>query len=92
MRKALWICSALRRSSSEMRMTASSHRYSTSRPLAMMKKFWSMLWLTTPMITANVMVVVAQMMLERFFRNSLECRRRGVKRNTSRLRPVATSA
>ena len=67
MRKALCIWSPLTRNSSEMRMTPSSHAYSISRSLAMMKKFWSSVARRKPMMMANVRVVVAMMIHGRFF-------------------------
>ncbi len=93
MRKALLICSPLTRSSSEMRMTPKSQAYSTSRFDAMRKKFWSVMVIMTPMMTANVMVVVAMVMLWRLARNSFVRNLLGSsQRKNTRFSSVATTA
>ena len=58
-------------------MTPSSHAYSTSRLLAMIKKFCSVVASITPMMMANVMVVVAMMVSPRFLLNSSVRKRLG---------------
>ena len=93
MRKALSIWSPFTRSSSEMSITPSSHAYSTNRFDAMMKKCWFMVAIITPMMTANVMVVVAMVMLLRFFLNSSVRKRLGsTQRKNTRFSNVAMTA
>ena len=70
MRNALFIWSPFTRISSDIRTTPSSHAYSTSRPDAIIRKFWLELFITSPCSMAKVTVVVAMIMHTRFFLNS----------------------
>ena len=69
-RNALFIWSPFTRISSDIRITPSSHAYSTSRLDAMIRKFWLELFITSPCSMAKVTVVVAMIMHTRFFLNS----------------------
>ena len=70
MRKALFIWSPFTRSSSDIRITPSSHEYSTSRLDAIIRKFWLDWLITNPCMMAKVTVVVAITIHTRFFLNS----------------------
>ena len=71
MRNALFICEPSRRMRSEVRITPSSHAYSTSRSLAMSRKFWCLnITLISPSITARVMTDADRVMHVRLDMNS----------------------
>ena len=61
MRKALFMCSCVRRSNSEKSTIPNSQAYSTSRSLAIIKKFWLVVALIRANIKAKVNVVEAMM-------------------------------
>ena len=79
MRNALFTWSPFTRNKSENNITPSSQAYSTSRLLAMMRKFWLDEARRMPMMTAKVIVVVAKITQVRFFLNSSVSRRLGTR-------------
>ena len=92
MRKALLICVPSRRSNREMRITLSSQVYSTSRSLAMMRKFCSVVTWMMRRITASRMTDAAMMMQVRLAMNSSVRKRLGMStRMTRKLKSTENS-
>ena len=92
MRNALRTWSPSTRSSSDIRITPSSHAYSTSNVDAITRKFCPVLFTNRPCISAKVTVVVAMMIAGRFLRYSGVSKRLGSsRRKNSWLSRMATS-